>query len=360
MQQMHLVFRSVIVAVPMAVAAACATGVSDDGASPPPSATDAIDASTDRGGVDAPQDRGASEAAAEAGGDEGPPTDLTDSAAGPDGAGSDDGSSPRDGGAEDAMADVSSADAGHDAEPADAGADTGAGEAGSDAAPLDAGHDAAPLDAGHDAAPLDAGHDAAPLDAGHDAAPLDAGTDAGDASVVAPPAVGDLVITEVMFNPSGPQPAAEWFEVYNTASAPRLLSGVTIEDGYPRSHTIAASPPVVIDAQTYVLLVRDRSTAVANLVPSGAIVYEYGTGLASNQGIQLANGTSGGVSLWLGATRLANVPYGGWNGSLQGYSIELATPQLAGSDQAGGWCLAGFAWDIGSDYGTPGAPNDCP
>jgi hypothetical protein len=55
---------------------------------------------------------------------------------------------------------------------------------------------------------------------------------------------------------------------------------------------------------------------------------------------------------------LADVPYGEWDATSSGQSIELADPATA-EDDPGDWCLAGTPWSSGSDDGTPGAPSDC-
>jgi hypothetical protein len=171
---------------------------------------------------------------------------------------------------------------------------------------------------------------------------------------------GDLLVTEIMFAPWGPEPQSEWFEVYNSTDEPKLLSGLTIEDGYPRTHRVLASPPVIAPAQSYVVFVRDRAVALANVVPEAAIVYEYGTGLSPGDGIQLENDASGALSLWNGSTELANVPYGPWDLTSYGQSLELDALIYAGSDNGASWCLGEHAWAAGSDDGTPGAANDCP
>jgi hypothetical protein len=176
-------------------------------------------------------------------------------------------------------------------------------------------------------------------------------------------ALGDLLITEVMFAPIGPTPQAEWFEVYNTADTPRLLSGLTIIDGSMHAHTIASGVasggPVVAPPSAYVLLVRDRATAIANNLPPDAIVYEYGAGLAPDQGVQLDDGATGALSLWNAGLELVGVPYGSWGLVAIGQSVELGALQLVGSDTSTSWCYAELPWAPGSDYGTPGAVNDC-
>jgi hypothetical protein len=179
---------------------------------------------------------------------------------------------------------------------------------------------------------------------------------------VSVPALGDLLITEVMFAPIGPRPRAEWFEVYNTADTPKLLSGLTIIDGSMHEHTIASGAsgaPVVALPGAYVLLVRDRATAIANSLPPAAIVYEYGAGLAPDQGIQLDDGATGAISLWIAGLELAGAPYGSWGLVAVGQSVELGALQLVGSDTGTSWCYGELPWAPGSDYGTPGALNDC-
>jgi hypothetical protein len=199
-------------------------------------------------------------------------------------------------------------------------------------------------------------------DAGDDATDP-AADDAGDeASIVDPsiamPAAGDLAITEVMLAPSGPEPQSEWFEIYNLASSPRLLNGLTIEDGYGDTEVIASATAVVASPATYVLLVRDETTAAEMSIPASAIVYAYGAGVAPDEGIELDDGTDGDLSLWSGSTLLADVPYGMWDAVAVGQSIELETPQSDASVPRR-WCLARSPWADGSDDGTPGAPSDC-
>jgi hypothetical protein len=181
---------------------------------------------------------------------------------------------------------------------------------------------------------------------------------ASSVPVASLPGIGELLITEVMFEPSGPVPDSEWFEVFNTTDSPKLLSGLTILDGYSDPHVIASSPPVVAPAQSYVLLVRDRAAALAGGVAPACIVYEYGAVASPYGGLELG-GVGGEVSLWNGNTQLVDVPYGQWTPTPLAQSIELGVLQLVGSDVASNWCLAQRPWGAGTDHGTPGAPSDC-
>jgi hypothetical protein len=194
--------------------------------------------------------------------------------------------------------------------------------------------------------------------AGDDAGDNASSGTAGDGTAGSGASVGDLAITEVMLSPSGPEPQSEWFEVYNLTGAPLILSGITIEDGYGDTHVIASSPSVVLAPYAYGLLVRDRAGATQSLLPVAAIAYAYGTGVASDEGIELDVADFGELSLWNGATLLVDVPYGQWTAPYSGQSIELGTPQSAADDPSQ-WCFAESPWTTGSDDGTPGAPTDC-
>jgi Lamin Tail Domain len=253
-------------------------------------------------------------------------------------------------------------DSGSD-ETKDSGQDTGSDEDGDDAGSKDAGSDAS--DSGSDAG--DAGKDAGPDggDAGSDAgdAGVDAGNDAGDSGTgsAVKPAQGEVVISEVMYNPSTAEPDSEWIEIYNAAAGPRRLSGLVLKDGGNRSHTIGAG--VDVAAGAYVVLAAKRTAAVAAKVPDAAILYEYGTTLA------LANGTNGAISLFDGATEIARARYGteadvGSGGfgltNAKDQTIQLKVLTYAGAAVKTNWCLAVTAWTANSDKGTPGAPHDCP
>lgn len=172
------------------------------------------------------------------------------------------------------------------------------------------------------------------------------------------PSQGEVLITEVMYDPFGNEPASEWIELHNRTSGTRTLSGLTIVDGGNRTHVIGAG--ISIAPGAYVVLARSRSSAISAKVPAAVIVYEYGAGLPSNAGIQLANGNTGGVWLRDGTTTIAQADYGGWYSQSGGSSIQLRTLTYPASGQSGNWCISLNEWTTDSDKGTPGAPNDCP
>jgi hypothetical protein len=145
----------------------------------------------------------------------------------------------------------------------------------------------------------------------------------GGTSGAPKPTQGEVLITEVMYDTSGVEPDGEWFELHNTSSGTRSLAGLTFVDGGNRSHTIAAG--TTIAAGAYVVFVRNRSVSTTANVPGASSAYEYGAGLTSSSGIQLANGDTGGLSLKDGSTSIAVVDYGGWFTSAGGSSVQMKT-----------------------------------
>ena len=196
-------------------------------------------------------------------------------------------------------------------------------------------------------------------------APYDAHVDttaaALDAGGAVLPLVGEVVVSEVLYNPAGTEPAEEWFELYNTTGLPKLLSGLVLKDGSGRAHTIPASPAVVIAPASYYLLVHTKSAAIAVNLPGAALAYEYGDAPAND--VQLTNGSTGAIFVLNGATQIAQSNYGPFAftaSQASGVSIELKTLTNAASLVKSNWCLSTTAWPGGNGKGTPSAANDCP
>ena len=204
------------------------------------------------------------------------------------------------------------------------------------------------------------GADAAGGDLGSDAA--SGSNDAG--SVAALPTQGEVLITEVMFNPSGTEPDDEWIEVTTTTDAPRTITGLTIVDGSARTHVIQNGPdgkPIQLQKGQFMVLARSITAVIAAHVPATAVGYEYGTGLPATSGIQLANGATGAVSLKSGGSLIAQANYGGWF-TAEGASIQMMTPYaFASGAEKSQFCESKhpFVGVAGADLGTPGAASDC-
>jgi hypothetical protein len=219
-----------------------------------------------------------------------------------------------------------------------------------------------------DAAGLDASKaDASKADAGQSSKDASVAPDASsssDAAVGTVAAQGELLITEVMYNPSGSEPDDEWIEVTNVTSGSRVLTGLTLEDGSGRTHVIqTGATKLEIAPGAAVVLARNKSAAVAAHVPSSGIVYEYGAGLAASTGIQLANGSTGAVILRASSVVVSQVAYGGWYAA-SGASLQMRTPYAfaSGTDKTA-FCVAQNPFPGsapgGANLGTPGNPNDC-
>ncbi len=233
--------------------------------------------------------------------------------------------------------------------------DLGGGEVDTNLPGLDAGNSPVPSMPDPDAS-------AAPEDSA-DSGPRqptkpDAGVDAAPPSPTVPkPAAGDVLISEIMYTTSGPEPASEWIELHSVASAERNLAGLVLKDGSNRTHVIVG--PLTIAANAWVVLARNKAAAITAKVPAASIVYEYGTGLGDSAGILLANGATGAITLLSGATVINAAPYGGWF-STSGSSVQLKVLDGAQSGAKGSWCLSATPWSTGAEKGSPGATNNCP
>lgn len=178
------------------------------------------------------------------------------------------------------------------------------------------------------------------------------------APAVAKPSPGEILISEVMYDTFGTEPDSEWIELHSKATVVRSLTGLTLKDAANRTHVISGA--VTIAPGAYVVLARNKAAVTSAKVPAAMIAYEYGAGLPDNAGVQLANGTSGGVSLLNGTATLAQAPYGGWFSQSGGSSVQLDVLDTAQAGVKASWCLSLNAWATGSDKGTPGAASDCP
>ena len=157
------------------------------------------------------------------------------------------------------------------------------------------------------------------------------------------PNVGDLVITEIMYNPSaGTESTAEYIEIYNNTANPIDLNGMVLVEGGTN---------------------RDINSSV--IVPAGGYVVIGRTGSCSpttpDFGINLGLSNSGEtLSLNCNSTVIDNVPVyvgTGWPASTDGFSIQLNPNNLnATSNNTGSnWCLSTSS--CGTDSGTPKQPN---
>ncbi len=162
------------------------------------------------------------------------------------------------------------------------------------------------------------------------------------------PGQGELVITEIMFNPSIGEPDGEWVEIYNAASFAIDLAGCTFQDNIPaNAHTFGA---LVIPPGGYAVLTNNADPSA-----NGGLTGTYAVGNA----MQLSNGAGDIVTIICGGQTVAEVDFRGWSLGSNGTAIQLASVLLdeTANDQQSSWCDATDTYGTASDNGTPGLAN---
>jgi hypothetical protein len=164
-------------------------------------------------------------------------------------------------------------------------------------------------------------------------------------------APGDLVITEVLYNPSGAsETAREWFEVHNPTPDELLLDGLVFRDNngsftVPMGRTIAPGGYLVFAA---------NADPALNGGIQGAI--GYGTTIA------LANGGDR-IQLAVGNVTIDEINWTSmWPGSTDGSAMCLKVP-YGDNGVPASWSRTVGSFGTSADRGTPGVASDatnCP
>jgi hypothetical protein len=92
------------------------------------------------------------------------------------------------------------------------------------------------------------------------------------------PEVGELVITELMGDPTGPDPEQEWIEVYNPTDRDLSLFGLRLEDnetGFSFDTYLISDPEAVVPAEDYAVLIRNTDPTLNGNI-SGGFYYSGG------------------------------------------------------------------------------------
>lgn len=156
---------------------------------------------------------------------------------------------------------------------------------------------------------------------------------------------GDLIFTEIMYDPSGPEPTSEWFEIFNTSPYSYPLAGWTFADA-GGSFTVDPGSSLQIDPGSY--LVFSRSTPACS--PAD---YQYGNVILNNTGDI--------IQMYQGSILVDAVDYqSGFPATIQGESIQLDDESQQNditNDLGGNWCVSRTVCGSG-DKGTPGQAND--
>jgi hypothetical protein len=167
-------------------------------------------------------------------------------------------------------------------------------------------------------------------------------------------AAGDLVISEVMVNPSvSTDPAGEWIELYNATSTDiTLCNGWTLADNASGDRPVDPSFRVFIPAGGYATLAYESDPAFNGGLDMDG---EYASTLAlSNSGDTL--------NLKFGGLLIDNVVYtSGWPQSA-GTSMHLKASRLdaTSNNSSANWCFS-TSTAANGERATPGAPEPgCP
>ncbi len=162
--------------------------------------------------------------------------------------------------------------------------------------------------------------------------------------------VGDLVITEIMANPSGSEATAEWFEIHNPTARAIDLDGLELADeGSDRFTINAPGGALSIPAGGYRVFGRSTDMAANGGV---TVDYVYAGFLLSNSDDEILIRAGGTI-----VDRVAYQP--SWHPPREGVALALDPTGLdaASNDDAASWCGATTMLS-GGDFGTPGRAND--
>jgi hypothetical protein len=184
------------------------------------------------------------------------------------------------------------------------------------------------------------------------ATPQDIEEDSGPVVTEGPaPVLGDLVITEIMFDPTGLSDSnAEWLEVVNTTDHAVSLAACQLHDMGSDMVSLALSEgTTLIPAGAYWLL---ASNGAAELNGGLAADLVYGD-------VFLAN-TADEVMLTCAGLVIDSVAYDNTSWPMgSGRALSLGggvPPDEAANDDPSAWCRASTLYTV-DNYGTPGAPN---
>lgn len=159
--------------------------------------------------------------------------------------------------------------------------------------------------------------------------------------------VGDLVVTELMIDPTAcADGVAEWIEIYNAADGPVDLAGMVVRDEAGTTGTIGVRS--IVEAGDYAVL--GTSTATSFCVASAAdpVAYYGSTPQLNNTGdlVRLEDGAGRTLDV---IPRLRSPSPG------VSIALDEPNPDAGLNDAAASW-VASTA-PIGLERGTPGAPN---
>lgn len=169
-------------------------------------------------------------------------------------------------------------------------------------------------------------------------------------SITEPVVVPNLVITEIMKNPSAVSDNyGEYFEIYNPETYNVNLAGYTIKDADSNIHVIPAETPIMVNAGSYFVFGINADTNVNGGVN---VDYEYPSTF------NLGNGTDEVIILDNFSNEVDRVYYSdALFPDTPGVAMMFMGNMLTDDNNDGSfWLNANTAFGAG-DYGTPGSVN---
>jgi hypothetical protein len=189
--------------------------------------------------------------------------------------------------------------------------------------------------------------------AANDCVPASTCVAGGTLRAISPPAVGQLVISEVMTDPlHAPRTTGEWFE--GTALAAFDLNGLAL--GRARTTTkpevITAADCITLGSGSRVVFAKTTDPTQNGGLPAGAVAWTFSFAL-----VEGSSAAPGDVRVLAtdGTTVIDSVT---WMGSIPGASWQLDPGAIdaTANDNFTNWCLSTTAYGSG-DLGTPAAAN---
>lgn len=169
----------------------------------------------------------------------------------------------------------------------------------------------------------------------------------GDTTATAAP--GDIMITEIMQNPSAVYDSdGEWFEIFNTTAGDIDINGWYLRDADTDAHQIVNGSPLLVPAGGYLVLGRNADFATNGGV---TVAYQY-------SGMDLANGADELILVAAdNSTEIDRVEYDGGPNWPDPTGASMYFAGSAGQDNNlySNWQVSTLPWSGGAgDLGTPG------
>ncbi len=166
---------------------------------------------------------------------------------------------------------------------------------------------------------------------------------------------GDVIITEIMINPSAVTDSnGEWFELFNTRSETVDIRGWTIQDNSGHPHVIPTTEPSLIPPNDFFVLGKNADLSTNGGVPVG---HQYTEFLLNNNGDTL-------FIFDVNDEEIDRVDYGTGSFAVPtGASLNLDPIHFDfnNNDNGANWCASTTPIGTGLDLGTPGTANEpCP